>query len=321
MFKYYNLVNTIGKKRKMERKSLFFVVLVLVTMGVSGVFVSAGFSDWWNTFTGQATSDSASVTVTVSSSTPSIVTKSASQSPTGTAGVTTRVNITYQVHDPDGADDLPNSTSEFMNMTYSGVTHSNTSCVYQNGTGADGTTLNTTSVWYHCSVLFDYWDEAAAWTINIMANDTGNNQDVDSTTTATYQALNGMSMNMTAFTFPSISVTSTATTANAPTYISNLGNKPQWTSVTAKNLLGYTTAADMITASQLEVDDTSSACSAGVALVNATSTNITVAAAVAQASGAYGARFLCIQSVYANLTAQAYNTTAYGTWTWATTIS
>lgn len=320
MFKYYFLVNIIDKKRKMEQKSLFFVMFVLIMIGVSGVFVSAGLSNWWNSFTGEATSDVASVTVTLASTAPNIITMSASQTPSGTAGTTTRVSIVYQVHDPDGADDLTNGTKERVNFTYGGVTHSNTSCDYKNGTGADGTTLNTTSVWYHCSALFDYWDEAAAWTINIMANDSANNQDIDSTTTATYQALNGMSMNMTAFTFPSVAVTSTNVGASTTTYISNLGNKPQWTSVTGKHLLGYTTPADMIVAGQFSVDDVTAGCS-GTALVNATSVNITAAAAVAQASGAFGARFICLTSVYANLTAQAYNTTAYGTWTWATTIS
>ncbi|GEM_PF-4855865 len=299
----------------------FLLLFIMLTIAVSTVFVSASLGSWWNSITGKATDATASVTLTVSSTAPNIISKTASQSPTMTAGTTTRVSIVYQVHDPDGADDLTNGTKQRINFTDGTSTYSNTSCDYKNGTGADGTTVNSTSVWYHCSALFDYYAAATAWTINIMTNDSANNQDIDATTTATVQALNAMSMNMTAFTFPSIAVTTTNTGSNNdPTYISNLGNKPQWTSVTATHLLGYTTAADMITAGQFTVDDATEGCS-GTALVNATSTNITAAAAVVQASGAFGARFLCLTSVYANLSAQAYNTTGYGAWTWSTTIS
>ena len=291
----------------------FFSLLLIIVIAFSVSFASGGAFDWFGKITGRATTGDANVTITISNTAPSIfnVSSIAAQSPT--INSTTAVTFTFNVTDPDGVADLTNSTAR-ANFSKSGdTTVSNSSCIVFNYT------VNSTTAQYHCTVNMNYYGGAGTWTVNAMINDTSNAQATNSSTSFTYNALNAMAINVTSLTWGAVGVTSTDTGSNNdPVGVLNLGNQALWTNVTGKDLLGYTTPTRLIPTAYFEVDDVSQGCS-GTALVNATSTNITAAAAITPASGAFGDRYFCLTQLYANTTAQVYNTTGYGAWTVTTT--
>lgn len=298
-----------------KKEAYLFVGLIFLMLIIP--LSSAGiFDDLYNKITGKATSDETALTITVGNTAPNIIGIESIGAQTPAIGANLTVEFIYEVHDPDGNDDIDNSTAR-MNFSKTGSpTVTNASCVVINAT-------NASHMYYNCQGQMTYFSSQGTWTVNVMINDSASppNEDVDATTSFTYNSLNAMSINVTSLTWPTLGIASTNSEANEEEYVSNLGNEPQWTSVTAKHLLGYTDASRILYADHFQVDDVSVACTSGTALVNASSTNITVAAAVTPSDGAFGIRYFCLAQIFSNVTDQDYNTTAYGTWTIATTIS
>ncbi|MCR4323929.1 MAG: hypothetical protein NUV37_03110, partial [Nanoarchaeota archaeon] len=83
----------------------FLLVFAIVIIAVVGVFVSAGLGNWWNSITGEATSDTTTVTVTLGNTAPQVryVEVLAAQDPN--AGAVKDVNFLMVAIDADGIDD------------------------------------------------------------------------------------------------------------------------------------------------------------------------------------------------------------------------
>jgi len=302
-----------------ERSYLLIILLLLIVVS-TGVLASAGLSSWWNTITGKAASDTTEVGLTVASTPPNIIAVQNVTDQDPTDGGYTHVYFLFNATDPDGIDEIDNA-SAFVDVYKSGETNvtNSTGCIVY------GAPPNATTVQYNCSFQMPWYalgTSGGNWTVFVKINDSTDNQDIDASMNFKYTDLNAItSLNVSSISFGSVSVSDTNIQQTAATaiYQNNSGNVVQWTNITAKNLLGYNGASPttdyMIPASAVKADDVAAACAAGIALSNATAVNITAAASVAKGINSFGVRYLCVTSLWGNLTAQAYNTTGYGSWT------
>lgn len=289
---------------KVNHFAFLFVLIFIISVS----FASGGVFDWFGKITGRATTGDANVTITVSNTAPVVYFVSTISAQDPTINSTTAVTFTFNATDPDGIGDLTNSTAR-GNFSKSGeTTVSNSSCTVVSA-------YNATAVQYHCTINMNYYGGSGSWTVNAMVNDTANAQATNSSNTFTYNALNAMAINVTSLTWGTVVVSSTNTGSNNdPVGVFNLGNYDLYTSITGKDLLGYTTPSRLIPTGYFKVDDASEGCS-GTTLVNATSTNISAANPITRGNAAFGDRYFCLTQLYTNTTAQVYNTTGYGSWT------
>lgn len=301
------------KKGSVGHAFLFLALAVLI----SSPFVFAGFSDWWGSITGRLTQNTTDVSVLVGNTAPVVfaVYNGSLGDVDPTAGTVTAITFTFNVSDADGVANL-DDTSAKGNVTYAGITRQNNSCVQQ----IDYATANT--VLYHCTIELYYYDPAGTWQINASIDDVNSAHDENTSALMIYNALH--SVNFTdsdgaplSLTWTGLSATSTNQgSSNDPITITNEGNEEDLDfNVTAKHLQGNITTTEYIYADNFSVSGTSEGCG-GVELQNATSINITsVQLGRTQGSAQQEQSYFCIEGLDPTISAQEYNTTAYGAWT------
>jgi len=244
---------------------LILVVLVVSVVNALPTFFDAlkrsftGFRDT-NLITGMPTTGTTGLSISVTSLAPNVsqifpLNGSGSITESGVSNFSFSFNAT----DPDGADDL-NDSSARINLTSSSgdQVRSNVSC------GQYGLNLNTSTANYTCVVRIYYFDQAGNWTIRasiadngaqLIANDSGANFTLFSTL--------AIVVGPGSLTFPSIAASAVNTTSNNdPIYVNNTGNQ----NITANNvrvtpitLAGQTTPAFNLSAANFSVSNQTAA--------------------------------------------------------------
>ena len=291
---------------------LFFIAAVII-FSVAPIISANPFSDFWGKLTGQATSGSTSLNITVGNNAPTIpiVQSISAQNPTEDSVTSVRVNFT--VNDADGYSNINTSSAKAYFQKSGQTTRSNTSCVsYQSG----GNQVNFT-----CLINMYYFDGSGSWTINVTGDDINSAHAENSSTTFTYNLLTAMKISPSSLTFPSISLTDTNTGAtNNPITVNDTGNANNLNlNVTAYNLRGETTTNQYIYANNFTVDNVTAGCS-GVAMANATSVKITNQLSSGNHTvndGSTGQKplYFCLKGVPPTISSQSYSSSAYGSWT------
>ena len=289
----------------------FVVILLILAVAV------LGYTGLLTKMTGFATSSTTALNITVGNSAPTItwVQTISAQDPTNDA--TTAITFNFTATDTDGESNLNDATAAAYFQKNGETTRSNTSCVTA-GTGS-GNNQN-----YTCTINMYYYDANGAWTINATIQDNNAAYGENSSTTFTYNVLTAMKMSPTSLGWPEIGVTSTNTgSSNDPIVVNNTGNdQPLNINVTGYNLRGETTTTQYIYAANLSVDNATAGCS-GIAMLNATSLNIT--SAILQkgnhsldynnATSGQEQLYFCVTAINPDLSAQSYSSSAYGAWT------
>jgi len=300
---------------------IFSLFLIL---GISSI-VSAGFFDWFNKITGQATSQPANVSVSVAGMNITRVRVYNSTLPSVAVTNDGIGSMLFYVviDDPDGASDI-NTTSISTNFTKTGeALRVNSTCVK---VGAD---LNATAQNYSCTIEMWYFDAQGIWNITVRATDLGNTTFIqDTTATFGLPQLQGIEIAPGSLTFPSVSPgANNQTSNNDPTVINNTGNALSNITINAINLHGGTVPATFIDVGNLSVgNNTGSNIECGppakaTVLTNGTdiqiiNSNLTRGNhSVNNYQTGQEQIYYCFQTVPASVSSQVYSTPAGHSWT------
>jgi len=296
----------------MDKKKAVYMGVFILVIGVFTIsFASAGFIDWFNKFTGRATSDTTSLNLTVGNTAPVITAVSVVPATDPSLNGKKNITINFTAEDDDGAGDLGNAQINLSTGTE--TSRFNSSCATDGG--VFGNKQN-----YTCTVAMYYFDLNAAWTINATINDSANTLSSNGTTSFTYNLLTGMSMAPTSLSWGSLTVTSTNVgSSNDPVVINNTGNDVITViNVTAIDLAGETTVTDIIFASNFTVNTQDA--SDNTTMVNATSVQIDVANFTRgnhTIGGETGREelYFYLEAVNDDISSQAYSSADGGAWT------
>ena len=315
--------NMINKKNKqllkyyfkmVEKKGLYVFGFLLIVFSIS--IVSAGFSDWFTSITGNSANQPTNVSAAILGTTQAQIIFVSPISATTPIEATT-VNVTFNVHmkDTDGVADL-NDTSVMANLSRTGETRR------VSGICALANDIDTTTANYSCSVYMWYWDGNGDWNVTVLGNDLGNLSWASNISTIfTYNLLRAMVIAPPALTWASLSVGATNQTSNNdPTIVNNTGNYNSSINVTAINLIGETTPSYVLPANNFTISRTTGGAECiGSPMVNATARTVigTVAnrgnLSVGSGSGQENL-YYCIPFVPI-IPTQTYSTAAGGSWT------
>jgi len=317
---------------------LMFLVFSLLMVS----FVSAGFfSDLFGKITGYAPTGDTNVSVTVSGA-AAVVINVDNSTITGTVNDPTEsgsilIEFFVNVSDPDGVADINdssvNATFMFTDSTnFAEATRSNNSCVLV----AD---IGTKDANFSCTIRMYYFDGDGIWNITVRADDLGSGaSQVNDSKNFTLDTLKAIQISPTALTFSSVSPGDTNITSNNdPTIINNTGNfnvTAGGIEITATNLIGVDTPADLINVSNFSVSNVDStgppaneSCAGQTNPFNATSTSLTTvflargnnSLAVENSTSGQEELFYCITQVPPDISSQTYSSAAsdngYGAWT------
>ncbi|MBD3252739.1 hypothetical protein GF386_03350 [Candidatus Pacearchaeota archaeon] len=306
---------------KNSKREVYTVILIMVLLVVP--MVSAGFFDWVKkTITGKASSQPTDVSVTVSGVNP-VTIQVWNSTLTGTYVQPTeesakKITFNVTVNDPDGRNDI-NDSSVKANFSFgSDSRYNSTACVEISGE------YNNTSQNYSCTVSMWYWDTNDTWTINVTANDLGNKSYVsDASTSFDYGLLTAIKMSPSTVYWSSVTPGDSNQTASNSTVINNTGNhiiQAGNVEINSTNLHGSSSFIDV---GNITVDtDTGGSPPAecdGTALQNKTYTGISNAnltiGNLSQGGGtAQEQLYYCLQ-VPSTVPSGDYNTSQEGSWT------
>ncbi|MCP6727622.1 MAG: sigma-70 region 4 domain-containing protein, partial [Patescibacteria group bacterium] len=227
----------------------------------------------------------------------------------------TSITFNFTATDTNGFADINVSTAAgYFNRTGE-ATRSNTSCVNLSQSGDD--------VNFSCTIDMWYFDQNGPWTINVTIRDNSDASGENSSTTFTYNTLNGMKMSPKSLTWQEILIGQTNIGSNNdPIQINNTGNtEPKDINVTAYNLRGETIDTEYIFAANFTIENASQGCS-GTQMQNATSLNIT--SAILQrgnhslnynnATSGQEQIYFCLTEVPAGISPQPYSSASFGSW-------
>ena len=255
-----------------------------------------------------------------------------------TEASTTQVSFYFLAYDPDGAEDLMNSTAQLRVNVTGETDRVNGTCQPLNMTGPF--TVN-----YSCSVYMWYYDGAGNWTVNASIKDRNGNYTFNTSVSFELYSTVAMKMSPTNLTWPTIEFGTTNKTAdNDPLVINNTGNKDIASgsvTITGYDLQGIITDTEFINAQNftISVRNGTSACSGvgcfecnGTVMLNQTvmpiaAANITSAnySANALSTGTDGqeALFFCLATAPQEntISRQTYATNGTHTATWIVAVS
>ncbi len=314
-----------GKKEASKskvRSVLFAVVLAILMLSL----VSASFSNWFNTITGRAVSQSVSLNISISNTAPTVtsVTAIAAQNPTEDSVTTIYLNFT--ANDTDGFNNLKDASAR-ANFTATGEP------VRQNLTCNKLNTFASLYANYTCAIQMQYFDLATNWTVRVSINDTSNAVGANQTVTFNYNELSAFISHPASITFNSLSPGSVnQTPTNTPLILNNTGNRAITVGnvqMNATDLVGETDNTKSIYANNFTVSNATSSsaeCDLSVAK-NASRMSKAVFQAVNHSTlgrgnhtindGTTGQEqlYMCILQLGNELSSQAYSTANQGAWT------
>lgn len=290
---------------------VFIVAILLISL------VSAGLlDDIRKALTGKATSQDTNVSVTVVGANPVNLTADNSTltggvNPTELTTTTSTVYIT--VCDPDGVNDIDDSSVEIIYTKPGETDRTNTSCVLVGD-------LDTYCANYTCEVTTYYWDGAGQWTINVSASDLGNGSTVyNDSATFTMNQLKALVIQPDQINWTAITPGDTDSKAdNDPTTVNNTGNYDGTLNVTGLDLYGETVTSEVFGVDNFTSGIADDCTTSGVYLANNSQVLITSSDSNPgnlSAGGGAGQEelYYCIPNVPI-LSSQQYSTTQLGSW-------
>lgn len=302
------------------KKEGSIVFLVIVSIIIILPLTTAGLSpDFWKKITGWASSQPTNVSITVSGANPvtiSWVETITAQDPVENNKKT--ISFIFTASDEDGAADIDITSGQAQFQKTGETSRQNLSCVSETPSGNQ---LNFT-----CSIDMWYWDINGTWTINVSANDLGNQtRQYNISTTFTYNLLKAMVISPNSLTWAAVSPGDTNQTSNSdPTTINNTGNYNSTIQLTGIDLAGETISTEYIHAGNFSVGINTGGtppveCS-GTTLVNATAATISNTIANRgnlSAGGGAGQEqlYYCIKQIPSGISSQTYSTSTGGSWT------
>jgi hypothetical protein len=298
------------------KRGLYIIGIIFIVLLIG--LVSAGLIDSIrNALTGQATNQPTNVSVNVVGTTAVNITTDNS---TLTGGVTpiestsTSSEIYVTICDPDGVNDIDDTSVEARYQKSGDTTRENTSCVLIGD-------LNTYCANFSCTIETWYFDGSGTWTINVSATDLGNQTTIYNTDkTFTMNLLKAMTIQPDQINWTSISPGDTDEKAdNDPTTINNTGNYNGTINITGLNLYGETITTEVFGVDNFTSGIADDCDTSGVFLSN--NTQVLITGSVANrgnlsAGGGAGQEelYYCIPDV-PTLSSQEYSTSNLGSWT------
>lgn len=290
---------------------IMFVGVLLISL------VSAGLlADIKNALTGHATSQDTNVTVNVVGT--SVVNLTADNS-TLTGGInpiegtSTTSEVFVEVCDPDGVNDIDDSSVEIIYTAAGETDRTNTSCTLVGD-------LDTYCANFTCQVTTYYWDGAGAWTINISATDLGNGSTIyNDSYTFSMNQLKSLVIQPDQINWTAITPGGTDAKAdNDPTTVNNTGNYEGTLNVTGLDLYGETVTSEVFGVNNFTSGVVDDCTASGVYLGNASQVLIPSSDAnpgnLSLGGGAGQEElYYCIPNV-PSLSSQQYSTNNLGSW-------
>jgi len=297
--------------KKLILMSIFLVLVILITTSL----VSADLFKWFKeTITGRASSQSQSVSVTISGVNQAVIElvgPIGNINPQEKQSVTIFFNVT--VYDPDGVADINDSS---VNATFwvGGDKVSRRSSTCPHLVDLDAYRAN-----YTCNITMWYFDQNQVYNVSVQANDYGNRTYALNTTTFTYNELKAMVISPTTITWAALVPGATNQKSNNdPLIVNNTGNYNGTIKITGVDLQGETTPTEILGVGNFTAaDNDTDVCSAGTTLVH--NSQITITGTNSNpgnlsSSGGTEEIYYCIATVPA-ISSQVYSTTGGGPWT------
>ncbi|MEK7224979.1 MAG: hypothetical protein AAB221_04765, partial [Bacteroidota bacterium] len=259
-------------KRNQKRYILIGVLIVIIVMLGLPLALNS-FLGMRNLLTGAATSDTATLAVTISNApTINFVTFYNATPPQITEASSLLLEFSFTANDTDGLQYVDNTSAAII-VNRTGGSRYNYSCTAAGTVGASPATY----INFSCSVYLWYWEPAGDWTINVSVKDLGGAYSQNSSTSFLLAQTTAMAMTPSALTWSTLSLGATNQTSNNdPLVINNTGNKniaKGGITVTAYDLQGLTTTTDFIRAKNFTAftqNGTSSCTGAGCLECNGT---------------------------------------------------
>ena len=292
----------------MKRGELIIAVVIFISLIIP--IASANiFSDFWGQITGKATSEPASLTITVGNNAPTIPFVEAITAKDPAELSARSITFYFTAEDSDGAANLDDATAKAYFQKAGEPTRSNESCE------AGSTSGNQKN--YSCTIDMWYFDEPGSWTINVTIEDINGAHGENSSTTFTYNPYYGMEMSPTALTWPEVGLSATDTGSNNdPILVNNTGNAILEINITGYNLQGVTTLSEYIYANNFTVDNVTSGCS-GTAMQNDTSLKV-ASASLGRGNLSLGdgqeTLYFCLKGLPQEISSQEYSTSGTNNW-------
>jgi hypothetical protein len=310
------------KRGKRELHTVIFSIMIVFLL-ITGV--SAGLFDWFKgTITGKASSQPTNVSITIAGINSVTITVW-NQSLNGTVVDPTEENssaliFVVTVRDADGTSDL-NDSSVVASFYKGSDIRSNTSACSK--IAGNSTTLTQN---YSCTVRMWYWDAAGAWTINISANDLGNQTYIYNTSTVfSYDQLQAIKLTPPVIYWTSVTIGATNKTAANATTVNNTGNYNATgkISINATNLYSGSNFLDVGNITS-DVDTGGASCSGdactecdGTVLSNAINTAISgviLETGNLSLSRSNETLYYCLKSIPSTIPSGVYDTSTGGSW-------
>ena len=310
--------------RVLKRDWNGYLIIILILFLFFIPLASANiFSDFWKDFrariTGEATTGTSSLNITVGNTAPTIPFAQAVSAQNPLESGYRSVLLNFSVNDTDGSGNI-NLSSARARFNRTGESNRENFTCANIGSGGNGQMFT-------CNVSMYYYDENAVWTINVSARDNEQAGIENSTSNFTYNLLTAMVIAPTALTWPTLNLTATNFSSNNdPVRINNTGNSANGTiNQTAYNLRGETTTTQFIFANNFTTGNVTDGCGAGInasIMANATSKQLNgTNFSKGNNSLNYGNQtsgqeeiFYCLRGVPQDVTGQSYSSSFYGSW-------
>lgn len=194
---------------------------------------------------------SASTTITLGNSAPTVNYVSLTSPITLNGGTTKNVLVTVNVTDSNGYTDI-NDSSVLATIHKGGDSYSNPSACSVLGS-------SSTEVSYGCMVPIQFYADAGSdWVVNVTASDIPGSTARNDSVTATINALDYITQDITSIIWSSVTTGQNDAEANAPMVLTNGGNQDYTNiSIKARNATG-TTYSNVIEANQFSISDLTS---------------------------------------------------------------
>ncbi len=293
-------MNKIKKSVKKAGLTLFVIMLFILIPAIS-----AGFFDGFKKDVRLAPSQDTEVAISVGNAAPTIVSVGAIPATDPLSGTTKSITFQFTAQDSNGASDL-NDASASTSFAKSGEPTRTGTCSFVSTTGNQKT--------YSCTVTMQYYDDNGVWTKTVSIQDAAAATGTDSSTSFTYNLLRDIIMTPTLISFPTTIQGSTNLLSTTQTSITNKGNFNTPTDgsvqVTAFNLKGAVTPAQIIPAANFNAGDTSATnvctvAGGGTILSDGVATNIAGAGLTKGASGGGTIKY-CLTLVPTGISDQNY---------------
>ena len=210
-----------------KKETTIFVLIIIFGVLLLANLSDAKFLDLWNTITGRAPTQTASLSITVGNNPPVIgnVTLDEADSITLTENGNKSFLFSFVAVDPEGLSNIVDG-SAVANITRSGETtrHNNTfvyntdgGCRFANNVGTNGKNFS-------CTIGIVFYDGAGLWNISVMVNDSNGNFAQNTTKPFTIQESTNIALDQSSITFPSVTLNQNNVSASINVTITNTGN-------------------------------------------------------------------------------------------------